>query len=50
MGYDLFLLYMGKLPRKAMGYGLWMQFPCKLIWEIQKGMSYERVWIIPGMG
>ena len=33
-----------------MGYGLWLQNPCKLTREIQNYMAYEGVWLMPGMG
>ena len=34
----------------VMGYGLWLQNPCKLTREIQNYMAYEEVWLMPGMG
>ena len=36
-------------PKLSMGYGLWSGNPCKPTREIQKGMAYEGVWVIPGM-
>ena len=47
MGYDLFLY--GKIAQKSYGLQV-MGYGCKPTWEIRKGMSYERVWVIPGMG